>query len=733
MKLQLLCGVAFGACLIGAGGAHAQTAPVQEDTLDEIIVTAQKREEKVSDVPISITVVNAEVLTNTSSNNLIQLQGVVPGITFQGDKSYGGASIAIRGVTGNSSPLQDDPVPVYIDGVYQASNNMTGGSVADVSSVEIVRGPQGTLQGRNATAGALLVRTRDPGEVLNGELNASLASPFEWRLGGAIGGPLSDTLGVRLSADHYYDRGWLKNVTTDNWLGGQTADNLRAVLLWRPTEEFSGRLMVNYQRNESRQALARWATSALNPTGQAVTVPTPHVSLTQAEQDRILEDHEIAQVRDSQSTTESPSMALELTYDIGSMSLISISGANISDIQGTTASGDVGLPDRYGYNIGRVYTANYSQELRLQSNGDGAFSWLIGGYVSQGIGHFRFDIYNLRLTVPTDRVSMYTARQRNPTSAVFADATYDLSDQFSITAGVRYTRETKEFSNTFVVRNVPSTTIITGPLLFNPADVTWDDTSYRLKGIYRPNENTMIYASYSRGFKSGGFNAFTAGTSVAYNPEILTSAEVGIKADFFDRRVYVAASYYDNAYDNLQVTTGVPTGGVMITNAASASISGFEVEGQWRLTDRLTIDANTAYIDGVYENFQNAPNIRGVLVDASGKRVRATPEWQYFVQASYEFPVSADWYGDVRVNWRWRDQIFLNATDQNFPNLIGEELGELGFRVAFTNDTSGLTASIYGTNLTDDRGVTSQGLAFAYPSSAFNRPRSVGIQLQKTF
>lgn len=730
MKRRLLCGAALSVAIASPALAQDQQGST---ALDEVIVTAQKREEKVSDVPISITVVNAEVLAATSSNNLIQLQGVVPGILFQGDKSYGGSSVAIRGTAGNSSPLQDDPVPVYVDGVYQTSNNFTSGSVSDIGSIEIVRGPQGTLQGRNATAGALIVRTRDPEPEFGGFLKAGIADPLEYRIGGAVTGPITETLSGRFSLDYYHERGWLKNLRTDNWLGGQTAYNARAVLLWRPNEDFRARLMVNYQRNKSNQALVRWARSAINPSGQAVTAPTPGVPLSKAEEDRVLKDHEVSQLFDSGSLTRAPSLALELSYDFGAFSLVSISGANSTVIDGATDSGDIGLVDRVGFNIGQVATSNYSQEIRLQSNGGSKLSWLAGAYVSQSTGDFRFDIYNLRLSVPTDRVSMFTANQHNPSRALFADATYDITDQFAITGGVRYTRESKTFHNTFTLRAVPSGTILSGPLLFNPPKTTWEDTSYRVKAVYRPTSAAMLYVSYSKGFKSGGYNAFSAGPSPVYNPETLKSLELGVKTDFWERRGYVAASVYDNRYDNLQVSTGVPTGGVVITNAANAKITGFEIEGRLRPIDRLTLDANVAYIDATYKSFLNAPNINGVRVDASGKRLRATPEWQYFVQAAYEFDVSGDWVGEAQVNWRWRDKIYLTATDQTLPHLNGEALGGLGLRLSFENKASGLTAAIYGVNLTDEQGVTSQGLAFNYPSSAFNKPRVIGVELQKTF
>lgn len=732
MKAELLCGVAASLCLATAAQA-AETAETAAggSTVEEVIVTAQKREENLTKVPISITVVSQRTLEATASKNLVQLQGVVPGVTIEGDRSYGGATIAIRGTSGATTPLQDDPVAIYVDGVYTAPNLFGTSALSDISSLEIVRGPQGTLQGRNATAGAILVRTADPSESFGGYARASIADPLQWRLQGAVTGPLGEHLSGRLSVDYVNDRGWVTNSFDDTHLGGQISTNVRGTLMWRG-ERFKARLTADWQRYSAKEALARWAHTNVNPLGQAVTVPTPNVPLSPAEQ-QALEDGHFNQDVATFYRTEGESAALEMSYDLGPADIVSITGANRYDTPGQTDSAGINVAPRAGYNIGRLKGDFISEELRVQSNGEGPLKWLVGGYVSQSKSSMNFNIFNQQFTSPANIVSRFDAHQKNPSAAAFADATFNLTPKFAVTGGVRYTEESKDFRNTFAVQSVTTGGFLVGPLAFNPDKKSWNDTSYRAKATFSPTDDSLLYVSYSRGFKSGGFNAFTVGFSNPFNPETLTSTEVGVKADFLEHRAHIAASAYDNSYENLQVTIGVPTGGVVITNAASATIRGFEVEGQLRATDHLLLEANAAYTDGKYDEFKNAPNIVGVLVDASGNRLPVTPRWQYFLQATYDFPLAGSWSGQAQLNWRWRDTVLYSATDQTPSNLRSKPDGELGGRIKFTDDARQLSLSVYGANLTNERVINSLALAFAYPLVSFNRPRTVGVEIEKKF
>ena len=735
----------------GAGPDGSDNTATPDLQLGEIVVTAQKRSEKLFDVPISITAVSAAQLNQTASKNLEELQGVIPGVTIPAATAYGGSSIVIRGTSGSGTFLEDDPVAVYVDGIYQPSNSRFGVSdLTDITSVEVVRGPQGTLQGRNATAGAILVRTADPSATLDGFVRGSVATPTEYRIEGGISLPLTDTFRVRLSADHFEQDGWARNLYNGGRLGGERATNMRTVFVWQPVEQFTARLALDYQTLTNTQPSQRWASTAIHPTGVAVDAAnaTPFVPLPAALQSYYLDHNQVYNDIPTRNTQRSPSGALELHYDFGPLELVSLTGVSSASNVGSADSGGmdavgtngVSVVDsvtgerRRAYNQGYITGSQTSEELRLQSTPGGAFKWLAGAYASRAIDDFTFDIfdYNLASSPPGDADIGFKAHQTDNSLAGFADATYSLTERLSLTGGVRYTDEQKQFNNAFSVTIPEIHLVVVGPIPYAPPKASWNDTSYRANVNYKITEDTMVYVSTSHGFKSGGFNAFGVGKRPSFNPEYLYSTEIGTKSYFANRRGYVSASVYDNRYENLQVTAGVPSGGVNIYNAARASIRGFEIEGHFKLTDQFSVTANTAYTHAYYVSFQNGQGVDGNLVNATGNSLPNTPKWQYYVQGDYDTALTPVWSTHAQVSYRWRDKVYFFATNQ-YPNLTGDADGELGARLEAIYSPAELTFSLYGKNLTDTRVVNGEQADFAYPVAFFNQPRVIGIQIAKKF
>ena len=728
----LFCTTAWVA-LATATAASAQPSSSTPITIDEVTVTAQKRAENVSKVPISVTVVSAQSLNDSDSKTLSHLQGIVPGITIAGTGSYGGTSIAVRGTSGANIPLQDDPVAVYVDEVYQASNGFAVTNLADVRAVEVVRGPQGTLQGRNATAGAVLVRTADPEQEFGGMIRGSYADPSQVRLEAFVTGPISENLTARLAFDHFNEEGWARNLFDGRQIGGQRSLNARGVLMWRPSEQASVRLAVNYLDQTNSLATVRWGQTTISPApGRAVLTPTPNIPLPESAERFYLDGKVVNLNIRPENDYKSPSLALQAEYVFGPVRLVSITGASRYDNNGVSDSDSLAMTDRQGHNTGKLTGRSVSEEVRLQSNNGTSVDWIVGLYGSMTTSDMLFDIYNDFLSVARNQVVSFDSHQTNPSYAIFGDATWRMTDQISLTGGIRRTIESKNFRNTFKLVNLGAGATLSN-VAFDAPERTWRDTSYRAKVSYVPNNDLLLYASYSKGFKSGGYNSFGVGVQPGYDPETLESAEVGVKAYMFDRRAYVAASAYDNTYTNMQVTSGVPAGGVVITNAATAAIRGFEIEGELRLLESFKITGNVANIDAKFESFPLAPNILGVLTDASGNSLTNAPEWQYYAQAQYENHLTENWDLTAQINWRWRDKVYFTPTNQDLRNLQGEANGELGARVSFNDAARDLTFSIYGTNLTDSRVVTGEGITFAYPQAFFNRPRVVGVQLEKRF
>jgi iron complex outermembrane receptor protein len=518
------------------------------------------------------------------------------------------------------------------------------------------------------------------------------------------------------------------------------------VAVWQPDEQFSARLSLNYQALTNTQASQRWAQTAVNPTGVAEANPTPFVSLTPAQENYYLDNKVVYNNVLSKNKQRSPSGALELHYIFEGVELVSLTGVSSAsnvgeaDSGGLDAVGSNGVPlvdavtgeQRRAYNQGYITGSQITEEVRLQSVATTPFKWLVGAYVSHAIDDFKFDIFDYDLASPGDSDVGFAAHQKDNSAAAFADVTYALTDRLSVTGGVRYTDEHKRFNNTFSVTVPEIDLIVAGPIPYAPAEATFIDTSYRANVNYKVTDDTTVYLSTSRGFKSGGFNAFGVGDTPAFQPEYLYSTELGAKSYLWDRRAYVAASVYANHYDNLQVTAGVPSGGVNIYNAAKARIKGFEVEGKVKVTSQFDLTANVAYTHAFYTKFDAGEGVDGTLINATGNALPNTPTWQYYLQGDYTIPLTTAWDLHTQASFRWRGRVYFFGTNEN-PNLSGAADGELGARIEAAYSPAKLTVAFYGRNLTDTRVVTGEQADFAYPVAFFNQPRTLGVQVSKSF
>jgi iron complex outermembrane recepter protein len=737
MKTWLLAS-ACAATVLHSTTTHAQersdsTADLSS-TLETVLVTAQKRSENILDVPIAISVLDADSLAATGGNTLQSIQGRVPGMFISNGGAYGASPIGIRGATGVSTTFGDDPVAIYVDGVYRARGGFFGVSgLLDVETIEIVRGPQGTLQGRNATAGAVLVRTADPETTLGGYVKVQVSDPEAYKIESALTGPLSETLSARLAVSYVDDKGWAKNTFNGKDLETVKDKQARLTLLWTPGDVFNLRVSADFDRAETANAVARWAATAFNPsaTGPLVTAPTPTVPLTPAERARVEDDYDFSLNHSTDAENEQKNASVQATWDFGSLQLAAITGWGDMELSGSSDSDGFARTDREGFNDSVRNSRSYSQELRLQSDGEAVLSWILGLYYFHEDQDMVFDIYNLAYGPSATRTyRRFIADQKTDSYASFADATWRPSEQWALSAGARYTEDRKEFdlnARSFNEANQPATPA----QIFMPPEAGWDDVSYRAKLAYTPADDWLLYLSYGKGFKAGGYNAF--GAEAAFDPEELVSWEVGLKASFPQAGASIAAAVYVNTYDSLQIRAGVPSGGVAIINAADSSIEGFEIEGMIQPLDALRLKANLAYTDATFDAFPRAIDVAGAIVDASGNRLPRVPEWQYFVSAAYDVQFGGDWIWTSEVTYSWRDTLYHLHTDQSSPAWQGEPLGELGARLTFNHDRSGVRFGAYGTNLTDDRSVTNAGNTFNYPLASFNRPRTAGVFVEKTF
>lgn len=746
VPLGTMCPAAAGAQQAAAERANAEKANAEQagapdDVADDtIVVTAQKRSEAITDVPISITVITTKALEERGAKSLLEAQGVAPGIYFSGDTSYGTAPIAIRGTGGSGLVFGDEPVAVYVDNVYLGrSAGVAASDLLDIAAIEIVRGPQGTLQGRNATAGALLIRSNDPESDFGGSVNVLLADPQEYRVQGVLTGPLADGLDVRLAASYGDERGYARNLARRGRLGGAETSQVRGIVKWTNGDRFAVRITADYSDLKSRPATFRNAATGVVPPAPAAFVPTPQIALPRPDFKRIA-DGDFALDMRNESRTKAGGIVAEATLSFDAIDLVSITAYRESTIDGEQDSDSTGR--LLGGNDGSLEFDQFSQELRLQSSGNGPLTYTAGLYYfeeSQGQDPFRIFNYTAGAPFPagpngrTGTRAEFRSFQDTKSFAAFADGRYEVLAGTGITLGIRYTDEEKAFT---VSRDVfldainvrlPAPTSISIP----ERTAKVDNVSYRVVLDHKFDSGALIYAKYGTGFKSGGFNAF--GTEPAFEPEKLESFEIGAKAEFLDRRLFLSAAAYTNEYTNLQIRAGVPSGGIAIVNAADSKIKGIEIEGRFRATRALTFEASAAYTDAEFSSFPLARDILDLPTDATGNKLPRTPKTQYYIGASYVLTPFVGYAVQLNASYRWRDNVFFYQTDQDLSTFRGDSVGELDARIALSPDAESWSVAIFGRNLTDERVVTSVTPSFSYPVATLNDPRTIGLQLSYKF
>jgi iron complex outermembrane receptor protein len=606
--LALLCASASSFALSG-GAASAQENGASNN--DEIVVTARRTEERLQDVPGAVTAFSQDRLDQLGASDTTGLQGAVPNLNIvQGRGSSNATNIFIRGV-GQPDALQtfDPAVGFYVDGVYYSRIRGTQIELFDLQRVEVLRGPQGTLYGKNTIGGALSLVTRLPGQDPHGmaQVTAGDYGLIQTRL--SASGPLSDTFAVGASLFGTDRDGYVTNPVTHEQYNDRQAWGARLQAAWNPTSTFNADISIDYQQEDNALTMGQAQNTLTNILGTPIyVVPTPTPPWNfQAQASPGLPN--------SSELTHS-GVALHANWDIGNnWELRSISAyrrlnyTDYIDIDGT--------PVQLGDVLVHVDQNQVSQELQAVYSGDRLT--LVGGlyYLREDVASHQeafandyikpfFGLTSFRRTVDDDLTTT--------SEAAYINANYALSDRLHIGLGVRYTDEHKDYPRS-------TSTFFSNPL-FNTTfafhvDDSWQNTSPMASVDYRLNDDVMLYARVARGFQSGGFNgrANALGEEAPYAPETLTSYEVGAKTQWMDNRLIANLAVFYNAYEDFQARVGgtvedpvlhIPVAVLSVLNAGRLDISGAELELNYHPIEPLRLDAEIGYLDASYGEFNDS-------------------------------------------------------------------------------------------------------------------------------
>ncbi|NEX92374.1 TonB-dependent receptor [Caulobacter sp. 17J65-9] len=680
--------------------AFAQTAPAQDDSaqLEEIVVTAQKREQRLQDVPITVNAFNAEAIEALGAQHMGDLQAFTPGLSV-GDDSVTQPRFAIRGIATDDFGIGTEPsAAVFIDGVYSAR---TGGALIffdDLERVEVLKGPQGTLFGRNAAAGAISITTRKPSSEFEGDLQARIGNYGKTQLTGMINVPLGDTVALRVNGLYNKRDGWLKDAATGEDLDREGNWSGRAALRWQPTGDTDIQLSWDHDDTDQDAPVAvgigPYAINGGDPFGPFAN--------------DVISSHE---------TRVLDGLTLNASHDFGPATLTSITAwkqfetANREDEDGTND------PARYFDTENVEENESFSQELRLNGATD-RLTWMAG------VSYFKEEARQQSVTTAlTDSIEnvmgvpIYSLLEmaglpvlgttwtetfndwgENESWAAYGDLTWAATDRLNLTVGLRYTKDERTFSwlneahdapglagaqapgalYNFLVDNYVSPMIgaplpplfddatiysadtfyqtlanlvfglgPTGDIVFNEGaregvkftrKASFEDVSPRFVVDYKVTPDLMVFGSIARGYKAGGFNSLAIDSY--FEPESVWNYEGGFKSEWLDHRLRVNASAYYFKYQNRQQISLVSDPSEPVpkyeTLTGDSEAWGADLEVLWKVTPNLTLSESAGYIDSTWVDRTEFPS-GGPLagVDISGQPT-GEPSWKLATGVHYE-------------------------------------------------------------------------------------------------
>ncbi len=697
----LFCSVA----MTTVASAFAPSALAQDNeplAFEEITVTAQRRSESLMDVPIPITALSAEDLAKRQVRGIDSVLSQIPNVSFVSQGSRDRKEISLRGISNQLDPYREGrqlAYAFYID-EFNVAVGTSNPEILDLESVEVLRGPQGTYFGRNSVGGAINVSTKKPTNEWFGEIGAGLGNYGSRRAHAIVNVPIiEDVLAVRASGQYRETDGAIKNI---NPIGGGSDGEFRAAriaLRFTPTDRLTWDATYSYMKGVEGMRVgvptgfntATWASVYYGSTPGFVANPDG-VGFYPENRD------EVNFNRPQQVGTTFDYFSTRLAYEFEGMTLTAVAGT-LDNFLYNKGDVDGGSIDAF-YENRLINRKSTSGELRLQSSGERTIEWSIGTNIGRDKGNLDARTYHgadspmggaegLEVTGAfTDTVTKYWA--------VFAQATWNISDQLALTLGGRYSKE-----KVSTVGTTRSNLVVTGN---NQRSASFDDFSPRATLSYSTDAAGMFYATVSKGFKAGGVQ--TTGTAQLRNdfrPEKLWNYEVGWKAELFDRRVRVdlSAFYMDwkdvQQYIRFQYVDG---GGLLrsataIDNAASASTKGIEASIEALVTQELRIGGQVGYLDAKYGDYPNAL-IDGQIIDASGKPLVNAPKWSLGLHAEYNMSIGDDKEAFVRAEWNYRSKQLTStmALRYEFWPMIAPGYDVANLRAGISGDAWSVTAFV---------------------------------------
>lgn len=648
--------------------------------IEEVVVTAQKREQAINDVPMSISVLSGDTMRDRGIEQVADFARSVPAFTYS-ESRVGTPIYTLRGVGFNDIALGGRPtVSVYVDEVPIPFAIETRGGFLDLERVEVLKGPQGTLFGQNATGGAINLVAAKPTEEFASGIELEYGRFNAINVGGFVSGPLSETLRVRLSAEHESSDSWQKGYLTNIETGAQDLTTARLLFEWTPSDRFSASFNINgYEdKSESQAPQLSGIFPGIPPAAPFIPglldTPLPNESNRLAEP--TVDDYD----RDNSFVQTSLRFDYELTDSLTLTSLTSYSTYEQDQTVDVDGQAIIGLQQR---TVGDI--ESFFQEVRLSGNLSDRAHLTVGvNYAEDETEEFNFDdISQSTLGVGTGLLTFNLQNDQDiQTFAAFADVEYDLTDSLSAFAGLRYTDSENDFTgcsrdsgdgtaSAFFVNvlglpapgagNCFSFDLATFSFPLIRTSLNEDNTSWRIGLDWDATDSAKVYGSVSRGYKAGGFPTLAATAAVQYDPTVqeeLTSYEVGVRAEPSDNlRMNAAVYYYDYVDKQVLGFTVDPVFGPLLrlNNVPESEVFGADFQLEWSPVNGLLINAAASYVHSEVTSEFFSQDAFGIDANFKGEPFPNAPEFQLSADASYQWPVGDGLEAFVGVGLNYQD------------------------------------------------------------------------------
>ena len=772
-----------------AGYAISHTATAQTPALEEVLVTAQKRVQSLKDVPISVNAIGGEKLEKDGITSIERMADYIP--SFNMTQTGIGTNISIRGITSGVNQGFEQSAAQFVDGVHFGRAQLARAPFLDIERVEVLRGPQSILFGKNSTAGAISITTAKPTDEFEAKITALYEPEYdEEDLRFVVSGPLTDTLSARVALLDRTTDGYFENTTLGRDESRDEERVIRGTLAWKPTDNWDITLKLEDGSFDSDGRNIEVVRPVELPVAGAVPYANVLSALTGGTYVLDTQQDYKRQSNGDYSYNDTENATLTIETGFGDHTFTSVTGYNAYNYEELCDCDFVGLPI---FNVSSEEDyEQVSQELRIASPTGGTISY-IGGVFFQS-SDLKFDDV---IGVPSDSLlgiavnpaiqgasSNRNFDQESDLAAIFAQVTWNISDSWHLTLGGRYTEEDKEASRRQYHVSPAGTELPVGTPadpynvlfgLFNiepyptvQGDRSESGFSPQVNLQYDLNSTDMIYLSYTTGFKSGGFDvranaAPGAGNNYAFNTssgspvpitgtfefedEEVTNYELGGKFTLAGGAAEVNLALFRSEFSDMQ--TSQFDGGVSfnVTNAAEAIVQGLEIDGRWALTDTILVRGGAAYLDFEYDKFPNSQCYFGQIdniapigdnfCDAGGARREFTPEYQGNLGIDHTFSFAS---GGLELS-STLDLIFSDeylTTPSLDPKLKQDAFMKVNARIALSDADNIWELALIGKNLTDENVVTyANGLPVASILTGgtgtgyyafYERPRTIALQ-----